>query len=50
MTKGGVRNETRLTHSSNKNEDMKVSLAFFVAGFIVLILGVLTLIILSNVF
>ena len=37
-SKDGVRNETGLIHSSNDNEDIKAGLAFFVAGFIVLIL------------
>ena len=49
-SKDGVRNETGLIHSSNDNEDIKAGLAFFVAGFIVLILGILTLIILSRIF
>jgi len=49
-SKDGVRNETGLIHSSNDSEDMKPGLVFFVAGFIVLILGILTLIILSRIF
>ena len=49
-TDDGVRNETGLIHSSNRNEHMKAGLAFFIAGFIALVLGILTLIILSRIF
>ena len=50
ITDDGVRNETGLTHSSNQNEHVKEGLAFFIAGFIALILGILTLIVLSRIF
>ena len=49
MTDASVRNEAGLIHSSNKNEHTKAGLAFFIAGFIALTLGILTLIILSRI-
>ena len=48
-TQDGVGNETRLIHSSNKEGDMKAGIAFFVSGFAILFLGILTLIILSRI-
>ena len=49
MTQYGMGNETRLIHSSKKEEDMKVGLVFFVSGFVILFLGILTSVILSRV-
>jgi len=49
MPQDGVGNETTLVNSSNKAGDVKAGLAFFVSGFVILLLGILTLIILSRI-
>ena len=47
---GNGANNTAIEYPSNEQQGMKIGMALFISGFVILIIGVITLFVLSRIF